>query len=178
MYRGTTATRLKTFTVLKRKCQKIVWLKPWTPLTKTLEPQTCQSLSNPSSLYSTALGCYQLTLEAETKIVQYTLRYYCSSTLLRKDLYTILHGRNDNLVVSLQSREMCVSHEIWSRIDYFFFCHKQSLIFDVLARLSPFSYFTISTCTVSPSFCLRSLALLIRGVLSPHSTYDPYGLLI
>ena len=163
---------------MKRKRQKIVWLKPWTPLTKTLEPQTCQSLSNPSSLYSTALGCCQLTLEAETEIVQYTLRYYCSSTLLRKDLYTILHGRNDNLVVGSQSREMCVSHEIWSRIEYLFFCHKQSLIFCVLARLSPFSYYTISTCTVSPSFCLRSLALLIRGVLSPHSTYDNHGWLI
>ena len=79
---------LYLFVILKRKRQKIVWLKPWNPLTKTLEPQTCQSLSNPSSLYSTALGCYQLTLKAETKIVQYTLRYYCNSTLLRKYLYT------------------------------------------------------------------------------------------
>ena len=59
-----------------------------TPQPKHWSPKTCQSLSNPSSLYSTALGCCQLTLEAETKIVQYTLRYYCNSTLLRKYLYT------------------------------------------------------------------------------------------
>ena len=158
-----------TAATMKRKRQKIVWLKPWNPLTKTLEPQTCQSLSNPSSLYSTALGCYQLTLEAETKTVQYTLRYYCSSTLLRKDLYTILHGRNDDLVVGLQSREMCVSHEIWLRIESFFLCHKQSLIF-----LCPGSSESIQLFHNIYMYCLAKIPLAQLGPVDKGCLIPPF----
>ena len=112
------------FALVKRRRQKIVWLKPWNPSNKTLEPQNLSVAIKfiLSLLYSSwLLSTYA---RSRNQIVQYTLRYYCNSTLLRKHLYTCYIIDYDGLGVSLKSREMCFSHGILSRIDNFFFCHK------------------------------------------------------
>ena len=61
-----------------------------TPQTKHWSPKTCQSLSNPFSLYSTALRLLSTYTRSRNQIVQYTLRYYCNSALLRTSVH-LLH---------------------------------------------------------------------------------------
>ena len=113
-----------TAATMKRKRQKIVWLKPWNPTNKTLEPQNLSVAIKSLSLSYTAFRLLSTYARSRNQIVQYTLRYYCNSTLLNKHLVTCYIVNYDGSDIRLKSRERCCSRGILSRISSFFFCHK------------------------------------------------------
>ena len=68
------------------------------PQTKHWSPKTCQSLSNPFSLSYTALRLLSTYARSRNQIVQYTLRYYCNSTLLKNT-----YARVTSLIMIVQT---------------------------------------------------------------------------